>query len=474
MICDDSIYVSREGISFTIEKRGDKYCLISKSTGETIGCHDTEEGAINQEQAIKAHQESLTKDPFISIEQVEVLCQPCAEEMKRKNLTAVRLSKLNSIFDLDENITPPNETSEVNMVKENEAEIQFAKKPIQMPICYADAGKKTVDGRDVTQELIDGLLSYDATKRRAIVSLNKEAAHGEGNSPVLGKVEKVFEKDGMIIAQVLPVKGYEDILPALASEQYPDRSIEADRLNLDGSDSKQLYLEAIRLCGSERPALNLPPVTFTSTGNSASMEVFNFSIVGSAPTTQTNGGQIMSQPETNNVQEPVKMVVSGIPIEKQLETTQNEFAKTRQEVAELRSQLIEKDLKAWVNSAAMSRKIPTALRDDVVNTLTAVIQKKDHVRFSLSDKKEDIPIAEAFKKILEALPNSLLSAATVGDGISNQFPDIAVSKQEKERIAVREIQKYGREHGLNMLDPLQYTKAEEAVKRERPELWEVR
>lgn len=183
----------------------------------------------------------------------------------------------------------------------------------------------------------------------------------------------------------------------------------------------------------------------------------------------------MSQQQNEQVAEaPVKMVVSGIPIEKQLENTQNEFAKTRQEVAELKSKLIEKDLKAWVNSPVMIRKIPAAMRDNVVNTITAAIEKKDKVRYSFSEKDEEIPIAESFKRILESLPNSLLSTREIGDGIDNQFPDIAVSKTEKERIAVREIQKYGREHNLNMADPVQYTKAEDAVKRERPELWEVR
>ena len=31
---------------YTVEKRGDQWCLISKSDGKTLGCHDTEEGAM--------------------------------------------------------------------------------------------------------------------------------------------------------------------------------------------------------------------------------------------------------------------------------------------------------------------------------------------------------------------------------------------------------------------------------------------
>ena len=39
---------------YIIEKRGDKWCLISKTTGKTLGCHPTREGAEAQERAIQA------------------------------------------------------------------------------------------------------------------------------------------------------------------------------------------------------------------------------------------------------------------------------------------------------------------------------------------------------------------------------------------------------------------------------------
>lgn len=45
-----------ESKSYNVQKRDGKWCLISKSGGETLGCHDTEEAAWAQERAIKANE----------------------------------------------------------------------------------------------------------------------------------------------------------------------------------------------------------------------------------------------------------------------------------------------------------------------------------------------------------------------------------------------------------------------------------
>lgn len=42
-----------EQINFTIEKRGEEYCLIS-AEGKSLGCHPTREAAVEQEQVVKA------------------------------------------------------------------------------------------------------------------------------------------------------------------------------------------------------------------------------------------------------------------------------------------------------------------------------------------------------------------------------------------------------------------------------------
>lgn len=58
-VCDlfeERLYQATTGIErhYVIEKRDGKFCLISKSTGKTLGCHETREGAEAQERAVQA------------------------------------------------------------------------------------------------------------------------------------------------------------------------------------------------------------------------------------------------------------------------------------------------------------------------------------------------------------------------------------------------------------------------------------
>ena len=77
---------------YTIEKRGDEWCLIAKSTGKTLGCHDTEEGAMAQERAVQANKHSAD-GVLVTLEQMKEICPSCAERMEFSNLKAVRIGK---------------------------------------------------------------------------------------------------------------------------------------------------------------------------------------------------------------------------------------------------------------------------------------------------------------------------------------------------------------------------------------------
>ena len=80
---------------YTIEKRDGKFCLIAKSTGKTLGCHDTEEGALAQERAVQANKNEETKmqiKEHMTREDVSKLCPPCAKQMEEKGLAALNFS----------------------------------------------------------------------------------------------------------------------------------------------------------------------------------------------------------------------------------------------------------------------------------------------------------------------------------------------------------------------------------------------
>lgn len=141
-------------------------------------------------------------------------------------------------------------------------------RPIKMPILPAKPGK-AVDGRAVTKDLIDGVLNYDVRIRPAVLKLDVTEAHGQHestqNMPALGRVDRVYDgADGFIWADVSLAAGFEEQIKRLIGPGglYPDRSIEADYLYFGDSEEKTLWLEAIALCGGQRPALNLPPAQF--------------------------------------------------------------------------------------------------------------------------------------------------------------------------------------------------------------------
>lgn len=61
---------------FNIVQEGDQWCLISKSTGNKLGCHPTKEDAEAQERAIKANKYMVT------LAQMREVCKPCADKME--------------------------------------------------------------------------------------------------------------------------------------------------------------------------------------------------------------------------------------------------------------------------------------------------------------------------------------------------------------------------------------------------------
>ena len=79
--------------TYTIEKRGDEYCLIAKSTGKVLGCHPTREKAQAQEAAIKANERSeegtTMKTVKLDRDEVRKVCSSCADSMADRSISAL-------------------------------------------------------------------------------------------------------------------------------------------------------------------------------------------------------------------------------------------------------------------------------------------------------------------------------------------------------------------------------------------------
>ena len=82
---------STEEKDYMIEQQDGKWCLVSKSTGKTLGCHDTKEGAEAQERAVQANKSEQTKTVVISTEKMAEICPPCSEKMKAKSIKHLKL-----------------------------------------------------------------------------------------------------------------------------------------------------------------------------------------------------------------------------------------------------------------------------------------------------------------------------------------------------------------------------------------------
>jgi hypothetical protein len=82
--------------TYTIEKRGDKWCLVAKGGGETLGCHDSEAEAQAQEAAIKAKKGGYGQDErlvlWMSREAVARTCPACAEKMAFAGIKALKIT----------------------------------------------------------------------------------------------------------------------------------------------------------------------------------------------------------------------------------------------------------------------------------------------------------------------------------------------------------------------------------------------
>ena len=72
---------------YIIEKRGDEWCLRAEGSGKTLGCHDSKEKAEAQERAVQANKHEM----LVTAKQMEDICPPCAEKMRQKNFSAIKL-----------------------------------------------------------------------------------------------------------------------------------------------------------------------------------------------------------------------------------------------------------------------------------------------------------------------------------------------------------------------------------------------
>jgi len=90
----------QHGRPYTVVKNGTEakpFCVYKveggQAAGETLGCHETEQGAQDQIAAIGAATHAAP-DVWITVEQMQVLCPSCADKMREKGFTKINARQM--------------------------------------------------------------------------------------------------------------------------------------------------------------------------------------------------------------------------------------------------------------------------------------------------------------------------------------------------------------------------------------------
>ncbi|MCI0616917.1 hypothetical protein L0244_28400, partial [bacterium] len=212
-------------------------------------------------------------------------------------------------------------------------------KKLQMPIAPAAPGSRATDGRILKPEYLDALLNYDPLVREAILKLDSFEAHGNHqsgpkNQAVLGRVTRTYSDGTWIYAEVEPSIPYEHILESLCGPTggYPNRSLELDSIYIEGK--QQYWLEAVSLCGSERPALNLPPISVIQ-ANESQHQALTFSVSFADSETSTEPAPLPTTGQIDSAIQKLQRQISDLSGQRavvhQVQTTQE---RQRQEATE--------------------------------------------------------------------------------------------------------------------------------------------
>lgn len=273
-------YASRQKIKeYTIEKRGNEWCLLIKDGSKILGCHKTEAEAQAQERAVQANKNSQEEDnmPFkvhMTREEISNICLPCGEKMAEKGISALTFTteQVAKFAAMDMKTC----MADAKMVKDYPAEAerttacQDQMGKAMMDVIQETKGGPNMDEKKFEQEKAQ--LKADKEKAEEQVkeyqdklatleAANKEAEGKE--SEALQEVKKLKRErhddqiKSWISAQkragkLAPVE--ESRLTAIFSALYEDRRV-VTFAQADGKEAKEPLADAIKSFIVGRPSI---------------------------------------------------------------------------------------------------------------------------------------------------------------------------------------------------------------------------
>lgn len=286
---------------------------------------------------------------------------------------------------------------------------------------------KGLEGKEITQEMIDSALAYNPAFRPSYVYLNEEEAHnraGKSNGEVLAQILRTFKQeiDGRphVVAEVLPQRKYRENgkFEELAAPDgsHPGRSVDLWGKKLIPGCQTDFYLEGIALCGAQKPAtVNLPSIYYsTQLGLSTVTFSINFGLTG----------------EENMENKEEKVDLSALK-------TQVDDLKAQLSTAQGKLKLVEEERDHYKNeNVALSNRVGTLEDKFVEQEVSATFERElvgklnseeyeKRYQFGLKLRKSD---PEAYADYIDSLKSRqpMINLAVVGghlpNNVSNTMP----------------------------------------------------
>jgi hypothetical protein len=343
-------------------------------------------------------------------------------------------------------------------------------KSYKVPILPAKPSE-ALQGKRITQEMIDSALAYDKTFRPSYVYLNEKDAHNR-NVETLAQINRTFVENDHVVAEVIPNRKYkgekfEDI--AAADGTHPGRSVDLWNKKLIPGCKSEYYLEGIALCGAQKQAVvNLPSIYFSAEIDGAT---HNFSI---------NTGPIASTGDDTMPENDQK--VDFAAMQKQLDDQKQDLEKLQGEVKtlsterdhyrtesenrtkeykELKGQFDKQEVDKLLDSNDFRGKFKSDERATIVEM--ALSLKDDVVQFSSGKTR--------YEAYLESIKNRpvIIRLDSVAGNVPNQ---IHVEGQPESPTAA--IHQFAAENKLNTLNVEDLEKAEDGAMRKWPAVFGIK
>ena len=328
-----------------------------------------------------------------------------------------------------------------------------------------------LQGKKVTQQMIDSALAYDSAFRPSYIYLNDTDAHnnaGKKNGDSLALINRTFTENGYVVAEVTPNRKYkgekfEEL--AAADGTHPGRSIDLWPKTVIPGCKSDFYLEGVALCGAQKPAtVNLPAIYYSAETETG---ILTFSI--------NTSSEMTTMPEDKKEDPKVDFAV----MQKQLNDLETKVAKQEGDIQTLsterdhyktESETLAKGYKELKNKSDR-QEIESLLDSQEYRGKFKADERNKIIEMALSMKDEVIALSTGETRLqayMESIKNRPIQVnfSVIGGHIPNQIPAGETLAEPNDAIV-----QFATKNNLDLQTEDGWNKAEAGARKEHPELF---